>query len=211
MIRGCVGARVNAFVTLVVVVIDPLGLAPLFVALTRGRTRAYKREAAIRGTALGAAILFVFAFVGQGLLDALGIGVSAFRIAGGALLFLLSLDMVFARSSGMRRATSREQEEITEVQEEISAFPLTIPFIAGPGSLTTVLLYTDGDFRMTAAVMVVLLVVLLLTLASLLLAPRGLELFGESGANVLSRALGVLLAALAVQSLVDGVKESFAL
>jgi multiple antibiotic resistance protein len=201
----------NAFVTLVVVVIDPLGLAPLFVALTRGRTRASKREAAIRGTALGAAILFVFAFVGQGLLDALGIGVSAFRIAGGALLFLLSLDMVFARSSGMRRATSREQEEITEVQEEISAFPLTIPFIAGPGSLTTVLLYTDGDFWTTAAVMVVLLVVLLLTLASLLLAPRVLELFGETGANVLSRVLGVLLAALAVQFLVDGVKESFAL
>lgn len=202
----------NAFVTLLVVV-DPLGLAPLFVALTRGTTEAYKREAAIRGTAIGAAILVVFAFVGQGLLSALGIGFPAFRIAGGALLFLLSLDVIFARPSGARAATVREQEEaLAETQEDISVFPLAIPLIAGPGSLTTVLLYTTGgDTLTTVAVLGVLLIILLLTLASLLLAPRVMNIFGETGANVFSRVLGVLLAALAVQFVLDGIKQSFAL
>ena len=201
----------NAFVTLLVVV-DPLGLAPLFVGLTRGRSEAYKREAAIRGTVVGAAILFLFAFVGQGLLGALGIGVPAFRIAGGALLFLLSLDMVFARPSGTRRATVREGEEAQEEQgEDISVFPLAIPLIAGPGSLTTVLLYTGiGDALAIAAVLGVLSVVLLLVLASLLLASRIMNLLGETGANVFSRVLGVLLAALAVQFVLDGIQASFA-
>ena len=202
----------NAFVTLLVVV-DPLGLAPLFVGLTRGRTETYKREAAIRGTALAAAILFLFAFVGEGLLSALGIGFPAFSIAGGALLFLLSLDVIFARPSGARAATVREGEEArAETQEDISVFPLAIPLIAGPGSLTTVLLYTaGGDVLATAAVLGVLLVVLLLTLASLLLAPRIMSVFGETGANVFSRVLGVLLAALAVQFVLDGIRESFSL
>jgi multiple antibiotic resistance protein len=198
----------NAFVTLIVV-LDPLGMAPLFVGLTRGRSEAYKREAAIKGTALGGAILFCFALVGQGLLDALGIGFSAFRIAGGALLFLLSLDMVLARPSGMRKTTVREQEEAQE-EEDISLFPLAIPLIAGPGSLTTVLFYTDNaGFLTVAAVMAVLLVVLLLVLASLLLAPRIMRVFDETGGNVFARVLGVILAALAIQFVLAGIRESF--
>ena len=202
----------NSFITLLVV-IDPLGLAPLFVGMTQGRSEAYKREAAIRGTVLAAAILFFFAFVGQELLAALGIGVPAFRIAGGALLFLLSLDMVFARPSGMRRVTAPEQEEANEGKEEdISVFPLAIPLIAGPGSLATVLLYTGkGDVLTIAAVLCVLSVVLLLVLASLLLASRIMRVLGETGANVFSRVLGVLLAALAVQFVLDGIQQSFAL
>ena len=202
----------NSFVTLLVV-IDPLGLAPLFVGLTHGRSEAYKREAAIRGTVLATVILFFFAFVGQELLDALGIGVPAFRVAGGALLFLLSLDMVFARPSGVRRVTAPEQEEANEAKEEdISVFPLAIPLIAGPGSLTTVLLYTgNGGVLVIAAVLVVLSVVLLLVLASLLLASRIMRVLGETGANVFSRVLGVLLAALAVQFVLDGVQQSFSL
>jgi multiple antibiotic resistance protein len=160
---------------------------------------------------LAAAILFLFAFVGQGLLNALGIGFPAFRIAGGALLFLLSLDMIFASPSGMRQATVREGEEAQE-GEDISVFPLAIPLIAGPGSLTTVLLYTAGsDLLAVAAILGVLLVVLSLTLASLLLASRIMNLFGETGANVFSRVLGVLLAALAVQFVLDGIRQSFAL
>jgi multiple antibiotic resistance protein len=157
--------------------------------------------------------LFFFAFVGQELLDALGVGVPAFRIAGGALLFLLSLDMVFARPSGVRRATAPEQEEANEGKEEdISVFPLAIPLIAGPGSLTTVLLYTgNGDALTIVAVLGVLSVVLLLVLASLLLAPRIMRVLGETGANVFSRVLGVLLAALAVQFVLDGIQQSFAL
>jgi multiple antibiotic resistance protein len=202
----------NSFITLLVV-LDPLGLAPLFVGLTRGRSEEYRREAAIRGVVLGAAILFLFAFVGQGVLSALGIGVPAFRIAGGALLFLLSIDMVFARPSGIRKATVREGEETREEKgEDISVFPLAIPLIAGPGALTTVLLYTgDSDFLEVAAVMGVLLVALLLVLASLLLASRVMRLFGETGANVFSRVLGVLLAALAVQFVLDGLRASFPL
>ena len=202
----------NSFVTLLVV-IDPLGLAPLFVGLTQGRSEAYKREAAIRGTVLATVILFFFAFVGQELLDALGIGVPAFRVAGGALLFLLSLDMVFARPSGVRRATAPEQEEANEAKEEdISVFPLAIPLIAGPGSLTTVLLYTgNGGVLVIAAVLAVLSVVLLLVLASLLFASRIMRGLGETGANVFSRVLGVLLAALAVQFVLDGIQQSFSL
>lgn len=197
----------NAFVTLLVVV-DPLGLAPLFVGLTRERSAAYRRDTAIRGTMLGAAILFLFAFVGQTLLGALGIGFPAFRIAGGALLFLLSLDMIFGHPSGVRR-TAEEGEETNE-GEDVSVFPLAVPLIAGPGSLTTVLLYTGGGGALEVAVFLgVLLAVLLLTLTSLLLAPRVMSAFGETGTNVLARVLGVLLAALAVQFALDGIKQSF--
>jgi multiple antibiotic resistance protein len=198
----------NAFVTLLVVV-DPLGLAPIFAALTQGFPDKQKRESAIRGTVLGSIILFLFALAGDVLLEALGIGLPAFRIAGGLLLFLLSLDMVFARPSGMRATTVREQEE--EYQQDISVFPMAIPLIAGPGAITTVLLFTGGSSTgQVALFMAVLLVILLLTLGSLLLAPRVMRLFGETGANVLSRVLGVLLAALAVQFVIDGLHTSLA-
>ena len=198
----------NAFVTLLVV-IDPLGMAPIFGALTQGFTEKQKRESAIRGTLLGSLILFVFAIIGDVLLEALGIGLPAFRIAGGMLLFLLSLDMVFARPSGMRATTVQEQEE--EDQQDISVFPLAIPLLAGPGGITTVLLYTGGSSPAEVALfMVVLLVVMLITLGSLLLAPRVMRLLGETGANVLSRVLGVLLAALAVQFVIDGLQTSLA-
>jgi len=197
----------NAFVTLFVVV-DPLGLAPIFAALTRGFSEKQKRESAIRGTLLGALILFLFALAGDVLLEALGIGLPAFRIAGGLLLFLLSLDMVFARPSGMRATTVREQEE-EEYQQDISVFPLAIPLLAG--GITTVLLFTGGSSAgQVALFMVVLLVVLLLTLGSLLLAPRVMRLLGETGANVLSRVLGVLLTALTVQFVIDGLQSSLA-
>lgn len=200
----------NAFVTLLVVV-DPLGLAPLFVGLTRGRSDAYRRDAAIRGTLLGAAILFLFAFVGQALLGALGIGFPAFRIAGGALLFLLSLDMIFGRPSNVRSAPEGG-EDVAGEDDDVSVFPLAIPLIAGPGSLTTVLLYTGAGGALEVATFLgVLLLVLLMTLTSLLLAPRVMKVFGPTGANVLARVLGVLLAALAVQFVLDGVTESFAL
>jgi multiple antibiotic resistance protein len=197
----------NAFVTLLVVV-DPLGLAPIFAALTRGFSEKQKRDSAIRGTLLGAVILFLFALAGDVLLEALGIGLSAFRIAGGLLLFLLSLDMVFARPSGMRATRVREQEE-ESYQQDISVFPLAIPLLAGPGAITTVLLFTGGSSTGQVALFIaVLFVILLLTLSSLLLAPRVMRLFGETGADVLSRVLGVLLAALAVQFVIDGLQAS---
>ena len=199
----------NSFVTLLVVV-DPLGLAPIYAALTQGYSDRRRREAAIRGTILGSVILFVFALVGDVLLEALGITLPAFRIAGGMLLFLLALDMIFARPSGMRSRSIQEQEE-DDFEADVSVFPLAIPLLAGPGAITTVLLYTGGrspaEVGLFAAV---LLVVLFLTLASLLLASRVMRLFGETGSNVLSRVLGVLLAALAVQFVLDGIEASIA-
>jgi multiple antibiotic resistance protein len=198
----------NSFVTLLVVV-DPPGLAPIFAALTRGYPEKRKRETAIRATVLGATILLVFALVGTALLEALGIGLPAFRIAGGVLLFLLALDMIFASSTGLRSKTVREQEE-ESYQQDVSVFPLAIPLLAGPGSITTVLLYTGERSATELALFVaVLLLVLLLTLASLLLAPLIMGLLGETGANVLSRVLGVVLAALGVQFVLDGIQASF--
>lgn len=199
----------NSFVTLLVVV-DPLGMAPIFAALTGGYAPKRKRETAIRGTVLGTAILLVFALAGDVLLDALAIGIPAFRIAGGVLLFLLSLDMIFASPEGLRSRTTREQQE-DDYSQDVSVFPLAIPLLAGPGAITTVLLYTgDRSGAEIGVFIAVLLFVLLLTLASLLLAPRVMSLFGETGANVLSRVLGVLLAALAVQFVLDGIKSSLA-
>ncbi len=199
----------NSFVTLLVVV-DPLGLAPIFAALTKGYPEKRKRETAIRGTVLGAAILFLFALAGNELLGALGISIPAFRIAGGILLFLLALDMIFASPTGLRSRTVREQEE-ESYEQDISVFPLAIPLLAGPGAITTVLLYTgERSASELAAFVAVLLAILLLTLAALLLAPHIMRLFGETGANVLSRVLGVLLAALAVQFVLDGIGASLA-
>jgi multiple antibiotic resistance protein len=200
----------NAFVTLLVV-IDPLGLAPIYAALTQGYSAKRKRESAIRGTALGAGILFLFTLAGGVLLEALGIGLPAFRIAGGLLLFLLSLDMIFARPEGLRSRTIRDQEE-DDYEQDVSVFPLAIPLLAGPGAITTVLLYAgERSVAELAAFSGVLLVVLLITLASLLLAPRVMSLFGETGANVLSRVLGVLLAALSIQFILDGIGRQFGL
>ncbi len=199
----------NSFVTLLVVV-DPLGLAPIFAALTRGYPESRRRATAIRGAVLGSIILLAFALAGDVLLNSLGITLPAFRIAGGLLLFLVALDMIFARPSGMRSRTVREQEE-DSYEGDVSVFPLAIPLLAGPGAITTVLLYTGGRSAPEVAMFVlVLLAVLLITLVSLLLASRVMGLFGETGVNVLARVLGVLLAALAVQFVLDGVEATFA-
>ena len=199
----------NSFVTLLVAV-DPLGFPPLFAAPTRGYLEKRKREGAIRGTTIGTTILLLFTVADDTVLEALGIGIPAFRIAGGVLLFLLSLDMIFASPSGLRSRTVREQEEVS-YEDDVSVFPLAIPLLAGPGAITTVLLYTGERNATELAVFVaVLLAVLLLSLVSLLLAPRIMRLFGETGSNALARVLGVLLAALAVQFVLDGIGASLA-
>ena len=201
----------NCFVTLVVVV-DPVGLAMIFAALTRGESDEYRRQMAVRGVLLSAAILSIFTLIGGALLGALGIGIPAFRIAGGALLFMLALDMVFARQSGIRSTTESETAE-AEQREDISVFPLAIPLIAGPGALTAVLLFSGAGFEPVniAVVLLVLAVVLALTLASLLLAGRLSRVFGATGGDILSRVLGVILAAFAVQFIIEGLQESLGL
>ena len=188
----------NTFVVLFIV-IDPVGLAPMFLGLTRG------------GTALASGMLLVFFFFGDALLTALGIGLPAFRIAGGALLFLLAIDMVFARQSGLRSTTTREQRE-AEHKEDISVFPLAFPLIAGPGALTTVLLMSSSwkEPVVFAGMLAVLLLVLGMTLLSLLWAGILLRFLGETGTNVISRLFGLVLAALAVQYILDGLRSAWA-
>lgn len=198
----------GTFVVLLVV-IDPIGLAPLFVGLTRNQDRAQQRRTAVQSILLATGMLLLFFFIGDRLLQALGIGMPAFRIAGGALLFLLAIDMVFARHSGLRSTTAREQEEAV-TRSDITVFPLAFPLIAGPGSLTTVLLMASSwstSFEFVG-MLVVLFGVLLLALLSLLAAPFLMRLLGETGANVVSRLLGLILAALAVQYILDGVVVS---
>jgi multiple antibiotic resistance protein len=197
----------TAFVTFLVTV-DPFGVAPLFVGLTAHASAAERRRLAVRGVVIGSAILIVFALVGEPLLRALGIGLPAFRIAGGILLLLLAVDMVMARQSGLRTMTPGEDAE-THSRSDISVFPLGIPLIAGPGAITSVVLLVgkvSGDIAAQAAVIGVLVGVLILTLICLLLAGQLMRLLGVTGINVISRVSGIVVAALAVQFMIDGVR-----
>jgi len=195
----------NYFVVLFVVV-DPIGVAAMFSALTQGESRARQYKSATRGVVIAAIVLVLFALFGDMLLRGLGIGMPAFQIAGGILLFLLAVDMVFARHSGLRSTTVAEQKEAQQ-KKDISVFPLAVPLIAGPGALTSVLLMVGEQGRepvVLATVLAVLATVLLLTLVALLLSARIMAFMGETGANVVSRVLGIVLAALAVQFVIDG-------
>ena len=190
------------------VVIDPVGLVPLFGALTAGASHEYRQRMAVKGVLIAALVLLFFAVSGFAVLRVLGIGLSAFRIAGGILLFLLAIDMVFARHSGLRSTTRRETEE-ARGRNDISVFPLAIPLLAGPGALTSLLLMLSaahGRFVAIGLLLGILAVVLAITLAVLLSSERLLALMGETGANVVTRLLGVLLTALAVQYVLTGIR-----
>lgn len=196
---------VQAFAMLVVV-IDPVGMSPIYLGLTHGAQPAERRRMAVRGVLLAAAILLVFALAGQSLLEALGVSLSAFRIAGGILLFLLAVDMLLVRPSGLRSTTGEEREEASHF-EDISVFPLAIPMLAGPGAMTSIVLLmgrAGGDPVRIGLLLGVLAVVLLLTLAALLLAGFLSRVLGVTGSNVIGRVLGIVLAALAVQFILDG-------
>jgi len=196
---------ITAFVTFLVTV-DPFGVAPLFVGLTGSASAAERWRLAVRGVVIGSVILIVFALVGEPVLQALGIGLPAFRIAGGILLLLLAVDMVMARQSGLRTMTPGEDAE-THSRSDISVFPLGIPLIAGPGAITSVVLLVgkeSGDIAAQAAIIGVLVAVLILTLVCLLLAGQLMRLLGVTGINVISRVSGIIVAALAVQFMIDG-------
>jgi multiple antibiotic resistance protein len=179
----------------------------MFAAMTPGCPEADRRRMAAIGTAVAGAILLLFALAGDFLLRALGISLAAFRIAGGVLLFLVAIDMVFARQSGLRSTTPSEDDEALH-RADVSVFPLAIPLIAGPGAIASVLLLmteAQGQALVQLVVLAVLAGVLGLTLAALLLAGRLAALLGTTGVNVVSRVLGIVLAALATQFIVDGV------
>ena len=190
------------------VVIDPPGLAAMFAALTRGGDGAYRRRMAVKSTLLATGILLVFTLIGSQLLDALDVSMPAFKIAGGILLFLVAIDMIFARQSGLRSATVREQEE-ARFKEDISVFPLAFPLIAGPGALTTVILLAGnarGHPLEFIAVLIILGLILALAFVALLASGLMMRVLGVTGSNVLGRLLGVVLAAMAVQFVIDGVR-----
>jgi len=201
---------IAALVTLLVVV-DPIGLVPTFIAITNGLPAKSRRSVAWRACLIAAAILAGSALAGDWLLRTLSIGLPAFRIAGGLLLFSIASEMVF----GVR--TERQSQQAEQALEEhvrnIAAFPLAIPLMAGPGAITaTVLLAgrSDGDPLRLAMLLAVIAVVLALCFAAFMLAAPIARLLGTTANNVLSRLLGVLLAALAVQYVIDGVKVALA-
>jgi multiple antibiotic resistance protein len=192
------------------VVVDPISLIPLFAGLTQGASSRFKKTMAGKASAIALAISVLFALVGAKFLDIMGISLSSFRIAGGTLLFLIALDMVFARPSGTRSTTSERKE--TKQREDISVFPLAFPFIAGPGALATILL-TAGEVGTRPLLFLGFLGVVALVVSIcwilMLATPRLMKVLGLTGANVVSRLSGVILAALAVQFIVDGIRGSF--
>jgi multiple antibiotic resistance protein len=195
---------IPAFVTLFVI-IDPIGLAPLFVAMTQGMTRRQRRGIAIRATLVALGLLTLFGLAGEAVLNFLGISMPAFRIAGGILLFLTALDMLFER-----RAQRRQGQADQPHTEDPSVFPLAIPLIAGPGSIATMILLTgqDGaDLGQIAMVHAVMASVLICVFALFLLAAPLERLLGPTGINVVTRLLGMLLAALSVQFVIDGMRD----
>lgn len=197
---------VSALVTLLVV-IDPPGAAPIFASLTTNATAEARRKMAWRSVLIASAILLAFAVVGEPFLQALGISLDAFRVAGGIMLFLISIDMVF------ETRTKRREERAQGVHDEdVSVFPMAMPMIAGPGSIAAVMLLTSkaGSPAETLAVYLALFIVLALTLAALLAAGPIMRRVGAKVEAMITRLLGVILAALAAQIVIDGLKGAFA-
>ena len=198
----------TAFITLLVI-IDPPGCAPIFASLTSGADAAHRRMMAIRSVAVAWGILMFFALLGEPLLRTLGISLSAFRLAGGIMLFMIALDMVFERRTERREERAKEIEGTPEA-EDISVFPMAIPMIAGPGSIATIMLLTaraEGTLE-GLVVLAAMTAVILLTLVALLMAGPLMKLVGAKLEAMITRILGVILAALAVQFVLDGLERS---
>jgi multiple antibiotic resistance protein len=201
----------SAFVTLFVV-IDPVGCAPIFAGLVRGMDPREAVRTAVRATAIASAILVTFALVGERLLAALQIGMDAFRITGGLMLFLIALEMVFEKRTE-RREERAEKAHHAPPGEDLAVFPMAMPMIAGPGSIATVMLLTAQAHGLaeSAVVFAALAAVLLLVLAALAAAGPLMRLLGTRVEGVITRLLGVLLGALAVQYVIDGVRGVLAM
>ncbi len=198
------------FFLVFLVVVEPISLIPVFVALTAEASETQRRQMARRAVFIAAGILTLFAVGGGPLLRLMHISIDSFRIFGGLLLFLMALEMVFARSSGTR--TSEPEEAESRMRQDISVFPLAFPFIAGPGALATILLaFGEGAGRpaLFAGLLVCVFLVLLITFGAMYLASPAMRVLGVTGANVINRLSGVLLGALAVQFVVDGLRGSF--
>ena len=198
-------ALIAAFTTMFII-IDPPGLAPVFIALTQGMSAAQRRAIAIRACIVSAALMMLFLFLGETVLGFIGISMDAFRIAGGILLFLTALDMLF-----QKRQARREESAATgqaEHEDDPSVFPLALPLIVGPGAITTIILLA-GEAQGAAefgAIAGVLMAVLVIVLLAFLAAPSIERALGKTGLNIVTRLLGMLLAALAIQFVLDGLR-----
>ena len=199
----------SALVTFLVI-IDPPGCAPIFASLTRGTSAAHRRAMAVRSSLIAWGILMFFALLGKPMLNALGIDFASFLIAGGVMLFMIALDMVFERRT-QRREVRAQSIEGTPQAEDISVFPMAIPMIAGPGSIASAMLWVSraDDTVEIATVLAAITVVILLTMVTLLAAGPLMRLLGDRIEAMITRILGVILAALAAQFIVDGLKQSF--
>lgn len=197
----------SAFTTLFVI-IDPPGCAPIFATLTHGTSRKHQREMAFKSVAVASIILIGFAYAGKFLFEKLGISLDALRIAGGIMLFIIGLNMVFEKRTESREERADELLEEIDDPEDIAVFPMGIPMIAGPGTMASLLILKAqatsalGELAIIAA----LVAVLLITLVSFLIAGPLMKLMGKTFTNVLTRVLGVLLATLAAQFILDGIK-----
>ena len=200
------------FFVLFLVVVEPLSLVPIFAVLSVGQDESYRHRMATRAVLISSFICLLFAIAGAQLLKMLGIGLPAFRIGSGILLFMIALDMVFARASPIRTTTPKEQEEV-KTRQDISVFPLAFPLITGPGALATILL-TFGELDYSWGVFYGLLVamglVLFIAWLAMHLSAPMMRVIGVTGANVISRLFGVILAALGVQYVIDGVRGALA-
>ena len=194
-------AIITAFVTLFVV-IDPPGLAPLFIALTNGMSDARRRRIGWRATVIAAILLTLFGLAGEKILSGIGISLPAFRIAGGILLFLTALDMLF------ERRTERREGQHADEDHDPSVFPLATPLLAGPGALATMILLVGqgGGAVHTLIIHLVMLSVLALNMVLFMLAGPLSRALGRTGTMVVTRLLGMLLAALSVQFIIDGLR-----
>lgn len=190
--------------------IGPLDGAAVFAVLTSNYSARQRRSCAIRGVLIASILMLVFALAGESMLSAFGISLAALRTGGGILLLLISIEMVFARTSGATSTTDEEEQEAA-TREDIAVFPLATPLIAGPGALgAAILLMADvqGDIALQTVVVASMLAMLLITLVCLLLASQLTRLLGLTGMHVISRVIGILLAALAVQFIFDGIADS---
>lgn len=197
---------ITAFVALFVI-IDPIGMTPLFVALTQGMSSARRRAIALRACITGALVLVVFAAFGEAVLEFVGISMPAFRIAGGILLFLTALDMLFERRT-KRRQGQAEQADEEDDSDDPSVFPIAIPLVAGPGSITTVILLAGQRPGLDGLAWVIGVMLSVVTIVFVLFLTAGVleRALGQTGINVVTRLLGMLLAALAVQFVLDGLR-----
>ena len=201
---------ITVFTTLFII-IDPPGLAPIFLALTQGMTSTQRRAIGLRACLIAGVLMVIFLFLGEAVLGFVGITMPAFRIAGGVLLFLTALEMLFQRRQSRRNDNAAEGA--AEHTDDPSVFPLALPLIVGPGAITTIILYAGqangaADF---AAIAAVLFVVLCLVFLSFLVSGTIERILGKTGINIVTRVLGMLLAALAIQFVLDGLRQSFGL